>query len=347
MRWLIATPFNSSSSDRWLARFVTGDRHSFECVPSDYAHDRSRSQTSAAGWADYLRHARAVLRAIGRRRDGEPATGVVTCFPQLPTMLGLLASVRWSRPPIVAWSFNLGSLPSGLRRHFSRFALRRVALFVVHSRAEIDSCSRWLGFDRSRFVFVPLQAPQRETTVPEDDAAPFVLAMGTANRDYALLFDVVRELGMRTIVVSGAHAVQHLDKPANVEVRSGLTIEQCHELLQACRVSVVPVANAETASGQVTLLDSLGFGKATVVTDCPGSADYIVDGVTALAVRAGDRAQMRDAIARLWADKLLRDALSEAARQDVRARFSDVAMGRILGSICDAIERKSPVPALQ
>ena len=344
MRWLIATPFTSSTSDRWLGRFVTGNRHSFECIPSDYAHDRSRSQTSAAGWADYLRHARAVLRAIGR--DGG-RTGVITCFPQLPTMLGLLCSVRWRQPAIVAWSFNLGALPSGLRKHFSRIALRRVALFVVHSRAEIDACSRWLGLDRSRFVFVPLQAPQRDTTVAEDSDAPYVLAMGTANRDYALLFDVVRELGMRTIVVSGAHAVQHLDKPANVELRSGLTIAQCHDLLQACRVSVVPVANAETASGQVTLLDSLGFGKATVITDCPGSADYIVDGVTALAVRAGDRAQMRDAVSRLWNDKPMRDALSVAARQDVRERFSDEAMGRILGSICDAIERKSPLAELQ
>jgi hypothetical protein len=56
---------------------------------------------------------------------------------------------------------------------------------------------------------------------------------------------------------------------------------------------------------------------------------------------------MRDAIGRLWNDKPLRDALSVAARQDVRERFSDEAMGRILGSICDAIERKSPLAELQ
>ena len=344
MRWLIATPFSTSTSDPWLGRFVTGNRHSFECIPPDYSHDRSRSKTSAVGWGDYLRHARAVLRAIPRR-DGH--TGVITCFPQLPTMLGLLCGLRWRRPPIIAWSFNLGALPSGPRKHFSRIALRRVRLFIVHSRAEIEACSQWLGFDRSRFIFVPLQAPQRVSTVEEDTDAPYVLAMGTANRDYGLLFDVVRELGMRTIVVAGAHAVQHLDKPANVELMNGLTIQQCHELLQGCRVSVVPVANAETASGQVTLLDSLAFGKATIITDCPGSSDYVVDGVTALSVKAGDRVQMRAAIDRLWSDKPFRDALSAAARKDVRERFSDEAVGQVLGSICDAIERKTAMPVLQ
>ena len=341
MHWLIATPFSTSASDRWLGRFVEGGRHSFECIPADYVHDRSRPSTNRRQWADYLRHARAVMRAL-RRTPGR--AGVISCFPQLPTMLGLLCRFRLRGPAIVAWSFNLGALPGGFRRHVSRFALRRVALFVVHSRAEIEECSRWLGLDPRRFVFVPLQAPQRETTLAEDTDAPFVLAMGTANRDYALLFDAVRELGLRTIVVAGPHAVAHLDKPANVELMSGLTQDQCYELLQRCRISVVPVANAQTASGQVTLIDSLVHGKATIVTDCPGSSDYVIDGVTALSVKVGDRAQMRDAIGRLWNDEALRGALSAAARQDVQDRFSDEAIGRALGSICDAVERKSLLP---
>ena len=337
MRWLIATPFSTSSSDPWLGRFVAGNRHSFESVPGDYAHDRSRPKTSATGWLDYLRHALKTLRAV---RSSGASVGVITCFPQLPTMLGLLCRFRDRRLPIVAWAFNLGTLPDGIRRRFARLALRRVDLFVVHSRAEIQACSQWLALDERKFVFVPLQCPRRETTVPEDMATPYVLAMGTANRDYALLFDAVRELGVRTIVVAGKHAVEHLDKPANVELMSGLSIQQCYELLQGCRVSVIPVANARTASGQVTLLDSLAFGRATVVTDCPGSADYIVDGVTALAVRPGDRAQLQDAIARLWSDHALRERLAVAAREDSSERFSDEAIGKILGAICDDMEQK-------
>ena len=255
-------------------------------------------------------------------------------------MLGLLSRITLRSLPVVAWSFNLGVLPSGMKRRFSRFALRKTTLFVVHSRAEIDACSEWLALDKSRFVFVPLQCPKRETTIPEDVDSPYLLSMGSANRDYALLFEVVRELGIRTVIVAGKHAVQHLNKPSNVELTSGLTQEQCHELLQGCRVSVIPVANAQTASGQVTLLDSLAFGKPTVVTRCPGSIDYIVDGVTALAVQPGDGAQLKDAIARLWDSKDLRDRLSAAGRADARERFSDEAVGKALGEICNDIARK-------
>jgi glycosyltransferase involved in cell wall biosynthesis len=336
MRWLIATPFSKSASDTpWLGRFVQGAQHRFEAVPGHYDHDRSRSRTDAAGWLDYLRHAWRTWRAVPGA--GAPV-GVITCFPQLPAALGLLCSVRHRKTPIIAWSFNLGSLPSGIKRRFARWGLGRVNLFVVHSRAEIESCSRWLALDKERFVFVPLQCPRRERTVPENDDSPYVLAMGTANRDYASLFDAVRALGMRTIVVAGPHAVQHLDKPENVELMSGLSGEQCHELLQGCRVSVIPVANAQTASGQVTLLDSLAFGRATIVTDCPGSADYIVDGVTALAVRPGDRLHLQEAIGRLWEDAALRHRLSAAALADSRERFSDEAVAKRLAEICDDIE---------
>ena len=338
MRWLIVTPFIISRADRWLGAFVTGQRHSFESLPGRYLHDRSRRRTGAAGWLDFLAHAWSALGALPR---SDAAAGIITCFPQLPTALGLLCRLRCRKLPIIAWAFNLGQLPTGFRLTLARFALSRVSLFVVHSRAEIETCCQWLGFDRSRFVFVPLQSPRREASLPEDVDSPYLLAMGTANRDYALLFDAVRELGVRTIVVAGPHAVAHLDKPPNLELRSGLTAEQCLELLQACRVSVIPVDNPHTASGQVTLLDSLALGKATVITDCPGSSDYIADGVTALAVPPGDRARLRDAIARLWNDPGLRDRLSVAARRDVRERFSDETIGKQLEAICDDVERRA------
>jgi len=337
MRWLIAAPFSTSKTDPWLGRFVPGKNHTFESVPSDYSHDRSRATTPAVGWLDYLRHARQTLRAVPR---ADKSTGVITCFPQIPTMLGLLGRLTFRDVPVVAWSFNLGALPTGARRYFSRLALRKIALFVVHSRAEIEACSRWLGLDKDRFAFVPLQCPRRTTTIPENVEQPFLLSMGSANRDYALLFDVVRELGVRTIVVAGRHALEHLDIPPNVELKSGLTAEQCHALLQACRVTVVPVANAQTASGQVTLLDALAFGRPTIVTLCPGSVDYIVDGVTALAIQPGDRAQMKNAIARLWDDAKLRARLSESARADALEHFTDEAVALTLGAICDSIERQ-------
>ena len=66
-------------------------------------------------------------------------------------------------------------------------------------------------------------------------------------------------------------------------VRQGLSAAQCNELAQRARLCVVPVANRETASGQVTVIDSMMFGRATIATRCVGTVDYIdhgVDGAT-------------------------------------------------------------------
>lgn len=81
---------------------------------------------------------------------------------------------------------------------------------------------------------------------------PFVLSMGSANRDYDCLFRAVGELGYRTIVVAGEHSTEGLDIPKNVDLRSGLSLNQCHALSRAARVNVVPIKDEDSPSGQVT-----------------------------------------------------------------------------------------------
>ena len=191
--------------------------------------------------------------------------------------------------------------------------------FVVHSRAEVTSYSEWLQMDPARFEFVPLQRATRDITIEEDSSAPFVLSMGSAHRDYRLLFAVLAELRYPAVVVAGAHAVQGLQVPANVTVRSGLSVEQCHELVQRARVNVIPVANQETASGQVTLLDAMVYGRATIASRCRASIDYV--GRAALLVSAGDRDDLKTAIDGLWQDASQRTAIGHrpsAKRQGAR-----------------------------
>ena len=98
---------------------------------------------------------------------------------------------------MIAWTFNLGALPGGARRRLAIAGLSAVDRFIVHSRAEIETCSEWLELPPGRFEFVPLQRGMRELTVSEDRDRPFVLAMGSAHRDYRLLFAVLAELGYR------------------------------------------------------------------------------------------------------------------------------------------------------
>src|SRR5277367_889409 len=136
IRWYIAAPFLHKATDPWLTQLVPNQDRAleFELIPANYVHDRSRKMTGPKAWVDYMRHANETWRAAAK--SGE-RSGVITSFPQLPVTVGLRKRLALSRKPLVAWTFNLGKLYPGLRRHLSRAALLAVDRFIVHSRAEV------------------------------------------------------------------------------------------------------------------------------------------------------------------------------------------------------------------
>lgn len=336
MHWFLSAPFiEKPVVDTWLQPFVPGTRHTFQPVSAPYRHDRSRRQTNATQWMDYFSHGAATWSA-SRQLPGN--AGIITIFPQLALTVGLHKRLTRRSTPLLAWTFNLGSLYGGAKKTLARYALNSVDRFIVHSRREIDSYSEWLDFSPDRFRFVPLQRPVRPILFAEDEASPFVLSMGSARRDYRLFFEVMAELAFPTIVVAGVQAIEGLRVPGNVKVLHNLSITQCHELSQKARINVVPIDNSATASGQVTLVESMMYARPTVATLSIGTEDYAEDGKTALLVKAGDYDAMKNSIENLWDNRLLRGSLGLAARQHVEAHLSDEAAGRTLGSILDELE---------
>lgn len=333
MRWHVAVPWLLDRADKWrLTQFVPNQDQAldFQVVPASYQHDRSRKFTGLREWQDYLRHGNQAWSEARRTRG--PA-GIITSFPQLPIVVGMRKRLAWSDMPLVAWTFNLGKVYPGMKRRLSKAALPRVDRFVVHSRGEITAYSEWLDLPPERFQFVPFETPVRTLEFQEDRANPFVLSMGSAQRDYRLFFAVMAELGYPTVVVAGPHAVAGLTVPPNITVRSGLTPQQCFELMQRARFNVIPVANQTTASGQVTLLDAMMYGRAAIITSCPASIDYVTHGKDALLVRLSDHDDMKAAVQRLWEDEGLRNSLGTAARTTALQMFSEEVIGRTMGNI--------------
>jgi hypothetical protein len=260
-------------------------------------------------------------------------TGIITCFPQLALTTGLRKSLAMRKLPVVAWNFNIGAIPTGAARRIAAFGFSFVNRVIVHSSGEIEAYSDCFNLPASRFRFVPLQASYREITLEEDRSAPFLLAMGSARRDYSLLFDVLEQTGIPSLVVASPHAVAHLKRPPNVTIRAGLSESECLDLLQRARLHVIPVDNPRTASGQVTLLNSMILGRPTVVTRCMGTVDYARDSEEVLFVPPHDRAAMSEVITRAWYDESLRSRLGRQARTTAIARYSDQAIAAILDEV--------------
>ena len=236
---------------------------------------------------------------------------------------------------LVAWLFNLGEVYQGTKGKLARFALRRVDCFVVHSRHEIKAYSEWLDLPESRFRFVPLQRAFVEREYAENSDQPFIVALGSAHRDYRTLVEAVRLTGHRTVIVCGPHAVAGLDLPANVNVLSNLSLADCHKLLQEARLSITPVDNDQTASGQVTVIDAMMYGHAPIATDCVGTRDYVVHDVNGILVEPGSVPALTEAIHKLWNDEGLRARMGQAAMNYVRNELSDEKTARTLTALLE------------
>ena len=344
MHWTVVTPFieepsNSGihvpSDSGWLTSFVPGKRHQFRLLNRQNIgarrswHTRSSRETGYREWIGYLQQAGEALEAS--------QGGVITVFPQLAAVVGIRQRIARPRFPVVAWCFNVGACYPGIKRLLAQTAFKDVDRFIVHSRRERENVSQWLGLPLERFEFVPLQRAEIPVTYKEEITNPFLLAMGSAQRDYPTLFKAVEKLGLRTVVVAGKHALAGLTIPPQVEVRSGLTMDECLRLAQEARVNIVPLLDNETAAGQVTIVEAMRMNRPVIATRCIGSEDYIKDGETGFLVEPYSVDDLAQAINKLWNDQELRDRIGGEAGRYSAEHFSDEAAGEALGRILDKV----------
>lgn len=337
MKWLVLASFNLELKRPWLFNHLSTGVHEAHAVPKHYAHDRSRRVSGGREWADFMRQG---LLGAWRARFGEGADGVITAFPQLTAVMALLKWLRVlpRRTRLVAWYFNMSHPVGGIKGQLARVVMSQVNCFVVHSRAEIDIYSQWLRLPACRFRFVPLTAGEPGAGVPPDakiPERPYVIAMGTANRDYQTFMAALARVNVPALVICGPHALEGVQVPPLVEVRHGLTLSACHALARHARVNVIPIAQLDAASGQVTLIEAMMMGSALVVTRCIGSEDYVEHLSDAILVPPGDVQAMAEAIERLWRDDALHECLSARALARARSQCTVEAAGGNLLAILE------------
>ena len=329
-RWVVIAEFFRGKDDRWLDDFIDDERVSFEKVASlapDRDWHRGRSKvTPLVTWFSHLHHVR---KAFRRKPDG-----IIACFPQLAMCAALWKRISRSKPKIIAYNFNLGELRPGLRQHLAQMFAGQIDCFVVHSPEEVARYADYLGVSQQRVQFIPLQRGKIMTLREEDMDTPFIVAMGSAHRDYPTLINAANRLNLATVIVTRASDIAPLPKSPYVTFRSGLTEQECLTLLARARICVTPIANMTTASGQVTFINAMQLGIAVIATRCPGTDGYVTHGRDGLLVAPFDVDDMTAAIDRLWKDDALRKQLAATARITAHEQFSDqAASGKLLDMI--------------
>jgi glycosyltransferase involved in cell wall biosynthesis len=229
-----------------------------------------------------------------------------------------------------------------LRRAYFRFVLGRTDLAIVHSRLEVERYRAIFAAPRTRFVFIPwgTTVALRQTVMGDARIAPGeggVVAAGKSGRDYRTLFAAMADVPAELRVIcdyAGALAGAAPGKRTTI-------LADCHGLdyfteLARAAVVAIPLAVEDISAGQMVLVQSMGLGKAIVISRTPTTCDYVTDGHDALLVPCGDAAAMREAILKLLGDRELRVRLGSNARARFDAELSTEGhLRRLLAAIAE------------
>jgi glycosyltransferase involved in cell wall biosynthesis len=317
----------------WIDDFCNRNDWRFKKIPYPDNYISWHKRGAATPFIEWIEHFKYVYKALKLKGDC-----IVTLFPPRAVAAAVLLPFL-GRPGtrLIAWHFNLGSLSIGWKRRLARRILRRVDRFVVHSRGEIKTYAEWLGVEEDRFRFVPLQKAGVTGIEPSPIPKRYVVSMGSANRDYGTLVDAVLGTGIKTVVIGKQNILDSLPEHPDLVKLHGLTEQECQSILSGAELNVVPIANSQTASGQVSFTTSMRMGVATIATRCVGTVDYIRDGENGLLVANGDSAALRRAIVSLWQNEPLRSRIGSAGYAYAEIFFSDEAAGRYLAQVLDEV----------
>lgn len=292
----------------------------------------SRQNPDVAGYrASYQ-----AAREVGRGEADLLVTHLPTYAARVAALRG--AFERERRTPHLAWAFNFTHLPTGPKRTALIRMYRDVERFVVFSSMEKRLYSDYLEIpdDRISFLHWGIRPPEalEDTEAPNRD---FLLSVGRTQRDYRVLIRAMARLPhRRAIIVSSPEHVSGVDIPENVEVKIEIPFGEVLSLTQACRFSVLPLAQSDLPFGHGTLVLAMFMKKPIIVSKSVGFEDYITHDKTALEFEPGNDEQLAAQIEDLFAHPQKAETM---AREAFDFAHQNCTEERTIGWFMDCVER--------
>lgn len=224
---------------------------------------------------------------------------------------------------------------SSARVRALRHILRQFDVVFATSRGQIPILLDWLRIPEERVKFVPFGIDVAFFPFRPLPSAPMVLSLGNdRDRDIATLFaclEIVhnRRPDVRLVVQTRSPMIA----PCGVETVRALSSKELHE--HYANASLVALATKPNLhiSGLTTALEAMAGGRGVVMTETPGTADYVLDRVTGRLTPPENPAQLAAVILESLDDVALLQSYGGAAASHVRARHSEVSMCRALAEI--------------
>lgn len=214
------------------------------------------------------------------------------------------------------WYVSPNKIKFFYKKILLKFVSKYIDKFVVWSSREVEAYSQAFGVAESKFTFLPYH-------VTITDIEPFdggyIFSGGNYDRDYKTLIEAVKDLPIELrIACTRPENFSGIEIPKNVDVR-GYTQKDYRKVMAGCSINIVSMQPGLLHSGgQQTYLNSMWYGKPTIVNDPEGAKDYIDDGVDGILVPPQDSMAIREAIKSLMQDPEKMDSIGRNAAKRSR-----------------------------
>ena len=206
-----------------------------------------------------------------------------------------------------------------LKTAFTRYALKSVHTVIAYSRVEIEQFKRDYSNGRTQFIFMPLGIDNVPNAGVSEQG--YIFSGGRSNRDYGVLASAMRGLEYTAHIAAQRFNIQQTHLPDNVHAHFDTFGKDFLRLLSEATLVVIPLDRPDESSGQLVLLQAMMLGKAIIVTENRGIADYFIPGESALTVAPHDSDELRKKIDHLMKSSKERVRLGTAARK-MAAKFT-------------------------
>lgn len=232
-----------------------------------------------------------------------PNTVIISHLPKTTLWLVIFCFLFSVQVRHIAFSFNFTKLPRGIKHKLMRWAFAKVDRFVVYSSVERSQYSDYFNIDPARINFLPWEMAIPQSSEPALVSGKYVCAVGGEGRDYDTLIQAVRRTPqIKTVIVTRGYNMPREQLPANVELHTELSGVDFWSVVKHAHAVIIPLLDAQTNCGHITLVGALLFGRPIVASRSAGIQDYVTDEVNALIVEPGDPSELRQAIETIWSD---------------------------------------------
>jgi len=191
-----------------------------------------------------------------------------------------------------------------VKNRFQKFAFSSVDTIFVSSSDEVDTYSKRLGISRGKIKFLPFHTDIiRPEIIDRNDG--FIFSAGKTGRDYRTFIEAIKGTDIQAVIVSDEYHLRGLYIPENIKVLINIPYDEYVEWLRKCCFVVVPLIKLVKSTGQVVILEAMGYGKPVIATETTGTVDYINNKHNGLLVPVNDPIALRSSIQKLINDKAL------------------------------------------